>query len=165
MADFYIETAAIPNYRKGRKGRKIIALVNHITAGLMPGALNWMQNPTAKMSSHYLVTKTGQILKLVSDKDTAFAVGFVNKPDWSLYDGTNPNFYTLNIEHEARAGEALTEIQYQATLWLHRHLIKKWDIPVDNEHIIGHCRLDSINRKDDPGAGFPWERLWADLKS
>lgn len=165
MAEFHIEKAESPNFIKGRRGRKILAIVNHITAGLMPGTLSWMQNPAAKVSAHFLVTKTGKIYQLVKEEDTAFGAGIVNKPDWHLYDGTNPNYYTLNIEHEAITGETLTDIQYQATLWLHRYLITKWGIPIDNDHVIGHYRLDSVNRKNDPGPKFPWNKLMTDLKA
>jgi hypothetical protein len=101
----------------------------------------------------------------VKEEDTAFGAGIVNKPDWRLYDGTNPNFYTLNIEHEAKPGESLSDIQYQATLWLHSYLVSKWGIPIDNDHIIGHYRLDSINRKNDPGSKFPWDKLMSDLRT
>ena len=153
-----------PNYRKGRNGRKPIAIVNHITAGLMPGTLSWLKNPEAQASSHYLITKLGQIYQLVKDEDTAWHAGIVNQPNWSLYDGTNPNAYTIGIEHEALAGEALTEQQYRATLWLHQQLIAKWGIPIDRDHIIGHYRLDSVNRANDPGSAFPWDRLFADLR-
>ena len=153
-----------PNYRAGRKGRKIIAIVNHITAGLMPGTLSWLRNPQAQASAHYLVTKTGAVYQMVKDEDTAWHAGIVNKPNWALYDGNNPNYYTLGIEHEALAGEALSEAQYQATLELHRQLVQKWGITVDQNHIIGHYRIDSINRKNDPGPGFPWDRLFNNLK-
>lgn len=152
------------NFTTGRKGRKIIAIVNHITAGLMPGTLSWLRNPKAKASAHYLVTKKGEIYQLVADQDTAWHAGIVLKPDWPLYDGKNPNFYTIGIEHEALAGEGLTEAQYQATRLLHLALAVKYNIPIDADHIIGHYRIDSVNRPNDPGAAFPWTRLFADLK-
>lgn len=158
-----IQWAPSPNFKVGRKGRKIIAIINHITDGLMPGTLLWLRNSAAKVSSHYLVTKSGQVLQLVKDTDTAYHAGNVNKPNWSLYDGTNPNFYTLGIEHETLSGENLTELQYLATLELHTELVKKWGITIDQDHIIGHSRLDSINCRNDPGPGFPWDRLFNDL--
>lgn len=161
---FRIEQDLSPNRWQGRAGRKIIAIVNHITAGLMPGCLTWMKNPASKASANYLVTRDGRIIQLVKDEDSSWANGEVNKPNWRLYDGTNPNRYTITIEHEGLAGSKLTEIQYQATLWLHRQLIKKHGIPVDQDHIIGHYRIDSVNRLNCPGPGFPWERLFADLK-
>ena len=158
-----VKWVGTPNYTKGRGGRKPLAIVNHITAGKYPGCLSWLQNPSAKASANYLITKAGQILQLVKDEDTAWANGGVNKPSWSLYDGTNPNRYTISIEHEALAGESLTEAQYQATLWLHRQLVAKHGIPVDTEHIIGHNRIDTVNRPNDPGPNFPWQRLFNDL--
>lgn len=164
MNSIKIETILSPNFRRGRQGYKIIAIVNHITAGLMPATLNWLLNPSSKVSAHYLVTKSGRIIQLVDDEDTAFAVGNVNQPNWPLYNGSNPNNYTISIEHEALAGEGLTDEQYQATLELHGMLISKWKIPVDLDHIIGHSRLDSINRANDPGSGFPWKELLSDLK-
>jgi len=164
MSTITIEQQLSPNYKKGRQGRKIVAIVNHITAGLMPGTLSWLLNPQAKASAHYLITKSGRVIQLVADEDTAFAVGIVNRPDWPLYDGSNPNSYTLSIEHEALAGEGLTERQYQASLALHGLLLNKWKIPLDRDHIIGHNRLDSVNRKNDPGAKFPCDRLFTDLK-
>ena len=159
-----VKWVGTPNYTKGRSGKKPLAIVNHITAGKYPGCLSWLQNPTAKASANYLITKAGEILQLVKDEDTAWANGGVNKPSWSLYDGTNPNRYTISIEHEALAGESLTEAQYQATLWLHRQLVAKHGIPVDQDHIIGHYRIDSVNKPNCPGPGFPWERLFVDLK-
>lgn len=156
--------ALSPNYSTGRKCKSIIAIVDHITAGLMPGTLSWLCNPSAQASSHYLVCKDGQIYQLVEDENTAWHAGIVNDPDWSLYDGTNPNRYTIGIEHECLEGGELTEAQYQSTFWLHKYLIDKWNIPADTDHIIGHYRIDSINRPNDPGPDFPWQRLFTDLK-
>lgn len=56
-----IQWAPSPNYRSGRQGRKITAIVDHITAGLMPGTLGWLRNLAAKASTHYLVTKSGVV--------------------------------------------------------------------------------------------------------
>lgn len=158
-----IQWASSPNFTAGRNGKKIIGIVNHITAGLMPGTLSWMRNPAAKASAHYLVTKAGEIYQLVRDEDTAWHAGIVNKPNWPLYDGSNPNRYTIGIEHECMSGGELTEAQYQAALWLHKQLIQKYGLPIDDSRVIGHNRIDSVNRPNDPGPLFPWQRLFADL--
>ena len=152
-----------PNFTAGRNGRKIIAIVCHITAGSYPGCLSWMRNPKAKASAHYLVNKAGEIFQLVRDGDTAWHSGFVNKPAWNLYDGTNPNRYTLGIEFES-SGEALTEPQYKSGLWLIYMLTKKYGLPIDTLHILGHYRIDGVNRPNDPGVNFPWSQLFRDLK-
>lgn len=159
-----IEWASSPNYSRGRNGRKIIAIVNHITAGTFPGCLSWMRNPQAKASAHYLVTRQGKVYQMVGDEDTSWHAGAVNKPSWKLYDGTNPNRYTIGIEHECLSGGLLTEAQYKATVELHKMLIAKYNIPIDKDHIIGHYRIDSVNRPNCPGPSFPWDRLFSDLK-
>jgi len=158
------EWASSPNYSKGRNGRKIIAIVNHITAGTFPGCLSWMRNPQAKASAHYLVTRQGKVYQMVRDEDASWHAGAVNKPNWKLYDGTNPNRYTIGIEHECLSGGLLTDAQYKATVELHKMLIAKYNIPIDKDHIIGHYRIDSVNRPNCPGPSFPWDRLFSDLK-
>jgi N-acetyl-anhydromuramyl-L-alanine amidase AmpD len=163
-----IQQALSPNYTKGRRGKKTIAIVDHITAGLYPGTLSWMRNPAAKASANYLVTRTGLIIQMVKDEDTAWASGLVVHPNWLLYDGTNPNYYVINIEHEGfqdQGGDGnLTEVQYQASLWLHKYLIAKHSLPITADTIIGHYRIDSVNRPNCPGPNFPWTRLFNDLK-
>ena len=159
-----IKTAYTPNFQPGRNGKKTIAIINHITAGSYPGCLSWMQNPVAQASAHYLITKSGQIYQLVNDTDTAWHAGTVNKPNWPLYDGTNPNRYTIGIEHEGYPQDTMPEAQYQATLWLHQQLVQRHNIPIDNNYIIGHYRIDSVNRPNCPGPNFPWKRLFEDLK-
>lgn len=153
-----------PNFTVGRGGKQIIAIVCHITAGSFPGCLSWMCNPKAKASANYLVNKKGEIYQLVQDKDTSWHAGFVNKCTWNLYDGTNPNRYTIGIEFECISGGELTELQYQSGLQLIDMLIKKYNIPCDTNHILGHYRIDGVNRANDPGKYFPWERLFRDLK-
>jgi len=152
-----------PNFSAGRNGKRIIAIVDHITGGNYPGCKTWLCNPAVKASAHYIVARSGEVVQLVKDEDTAWHAGIVQKPNWSLYDGTNPNRYTIGIEHEGFDG-TLTEAQYQATLELHRLIMAKHGIPADTDHIIGHCRIDSVDRPYCPGPNFPWERLLADLK-
>ncbi len=169
MVDFNIQWQQSPNYTKGRKGKTPIAIISHQTAGQCPGSLTWLCNPKAQSSANYLIYRNGTIYQLVKDEDTAWHAGIVNKPTWNLYDGTNPNFYTIGIEHEcypAVGGDGnLTEIQYQASLWLHKRLINKWkDISIDRDHLTGHYQIDSVNRLNCPGNAFPWERLINDLR-
>jgi N-acetyl-anhydromuramyl-L-alanine amidase AmpD len=162
-----IKWSASPNYREGRKGYIPIIIVDHITAGSYPGCLSWMQNPDSEGSAHFLVTKKGLVFQLVDENNTAWANGYIEGATVDLdlvYQGINPNLYSLSIEHEGQPGDVMLEEQYQATLWLHKYLIKKWNIQIDNNHIIGHYRLDSVDRPNCPGSGFPWEKLFNDLE-
>ena len=157
------EWSPSPNFGS-RNGRSIIAIVDHVTSGTAESALSWFQNPASKVSAHYLVTRSGRIIQLVKEGNSSYHAGIHNQTHWSLYDGTNPNNYTIGIEHEGDSDEPLTEDQYQSTLFLHRELTAKYGIPIDSEHIIGHYRIDSVNRPNCPGPAFPWDRLFKDLK-
>ena len=154
-----------PHFSVASKKLKTIAIVNHIMQGTLTGTDSWFANPASIVSSHFGVGKNGEIHQYVSLDNPAWANGGVNKPDWPLLvQGVNPNYYTVSIEHEGYTGDVMPEAQYQATLALHRWLIETLGIPVTRDSIIGHYRIDSINKANCPGAGFPWDRLFKDLE-
>ena len=153
-----------PNH-SALKGYKFIAIVDHIMSGTLAGTDSWFQNPASKVSSHFGVGKNGEIHQYVDTDYPAWANGTANNPNWSLLkSGVNPNYYTISIEHEGESGDVMPEAQYQATLSLHRWLIKEIGIEVSTDTIIGHYRIDSVNKANCPGSGFPWDRLFKDLK-
>ncbi len=153
-----------PNF-SSPKGYKIIAIVDHIMSGTLAGTDSWFTNPASKVSSHFGVGKSGEIHQYVNLGNPAWANGSVNKPNWPLLiPGVNPNYYTVSIEHEGKSGEVMPEAQYCATLALHRWLIETLAIPVTKDNIIGHYRIDSVNKSNCPGTGFPWDRLFKDLQ-
>jgi len=159
-----IKWVGSPNYGEGRGGYGVIAIVDHITQGDYPGCLVWMQNPESKASAHFLITKVGEILQLVKEDNRAHHAGVVNSPSWKYYDGHNPNYYTIGIEHEGWTGQAMPEPQYKASLWLHMYLMNKFKLPANSDHIIGHFRINT-DHAGCPGTGFPWSRLFQDLTS
>lgn len=153
-----------PNF-SSPKGYKILGIVNHIMEGTLIGTDAWFSNPASKVSSHFGVGKQGEIHQYVDLKNHAWANGNVNKPNWPLLiPGVNPNYYTVSVEHEGKSGEVMPEPQYQATLALHRWLMGTLGIPATKDTIIGHNRIDSVNRSGCPGTGFPWDRLFKDLQ-
>lgn len=153
-----------PNYSQP-KGRKFIAIVNHIMSGTLAGTDSWFVNPASQVSSHFGVGKNGEIHQYVDLTYPAWANGAAHKPNWPLLQyGVNPNHYTVSIEHEGESGDVMPEAQYQATLALHRWLIETLGIPVTRDNIIGHYRIDSVNKAGCPGSGFPWDRLFRDLE-
>jgi len=146
-----------------RDGRQPIAIVDHITAGRYPGCLHWLCDPDSRASAHFLVTKIGEIFQLVDMEKKAWHAGVVINPNWRFYDGTNPNRYTIGIEHEGQSGDWMPEEQYQATLWLHKFIMGKYPvITPNNDRIIGHSRINA-DHSGCPGTGFPWTRLFMDL--
>lgn len=159
-----IKWVGSPNFNADQ-GYQNIAIVNHIMAGSLAGTDAWFSNQTSRVSSHFGVGKNGEIHQYVDLANPAWANGVVNKPNWPLLiPGVNPNYYTVSIEHEGYSGDIMLEAQYQSTLALHRWLIETLGIPVTRDNIIGHYRIDSVNKSMCPGTGFPWARLFKDLK-
>jgi len=157
-------TDRVPNKHSPRRGT-IIAIVDHIMAGTLAGTDTWFENPANQVSAHYGVGKGGEIHKYVRDGDEAWHSGVVNAPTAAIVlarPGVDPNWYTIGIEHEGMSGDALTEEQYQATLWLHKALIGAYGIAADPDHIIGHHTINA-DHAGCPGSGFPWARLLGDL--
>lgn len=160
-----IQWIGSPNH-SSLKDYKFIAIVDHIMSGTLVGTDSWFLNSASQVSSHFGVGKNGEIHQYVDTDYPAWANGSANNPDWNLLkSGVNPNYYTISIEHEGESGDVMPEAQYKSTLALHRWLIDELDIPIDDDHIIGHYRIDSVNKSNCPGSGFPWERLFKDLKN
>lgn len=120
----------------------------------------WVENP----ASQYVVYKDGSIEQWVEEDDAAWHAGQANSPDPLLsLEGRNPNRLYIGIEHEGFTGEPWTEEMMQADLWLLRQIRERWGIEYNENNLIGHYRIDSINRRNCPGTGCPFERLLAEL--
>jgi len=170
---FYAPSGAkvsVPNCWLGRKDAGIIAIANHIMQSTIASCDAWFRSSGAQAAAHYGVGQLGQIYQWVRNEDSAWANGVVNtspsSPTWLVNlnnQGRNINLFTISIEHEGETGEALTQAQYQASLWLHKQLIIQYKIPINHENIIGHYQVDIVNRPFCPGNAYPWSRLLTDL--
>lgn len=161
-----------------RGGHIPIAIVDHISGGTMSSMDSWFQSEGNTVSSaHFGVSKTGEIHQYVDITKMAWANGItvdsISKATASIVkeqSPTNPNKYTVSIEHEGTDG-ALTEAQFTATVWLHKYIsdeVKRLygkPLVLDSKHVIGHFQVDPIRKPYCPGVKFPWERLYAALKN
>lgn len=155
------------NYRKGRGGLSPVAVVLHTMAGCMAGTRDWYKNPAAKASAHYGIGFDGAIDQYVSEDDSAYACGAINRPTWpliGLMGGVNPNRWTINVELEGYPGDPITSAQMISLLWLVRDICGRHPIPMDGDRIVGHYRIDSVNRPECPGPRLDFNRLFIDLK-
>lgn len=153
------------NHTKGRSGYKPLLIVNHIMAGYFLGTRSWFNNPNSKTSAHFGISKKGEIDQYVKVEDTAWHANPARRPTITLpYPNVNPNFYTIGIEWEGFAGDVPTEKQYQAGLWLNKELLQYIPIKPVREMIVGHYQINSVNRPNCPGKGFPWTRLYKDIE-
>lgn len=145
---FPIEFIAIPqsNFTKGRNGKLPVLIVMHVADGSKPAVVNTFKNPASKVSSHFLVNKDGSVTQFVNTGDTAYANGVVVNPISEVVLARakqNPNSYSISIEHEGFGTKDITTAQYKATAELVNFLCKKWEIPEDRSHIIGHREINA----------------------
>jgi N-acetyl-anhydromuramyl-L-alanine amidase AmpD len=150
-----IENALLTvNYKAGREGIcPVDTIVIHVTEGDADSVRSWFNNSAAEVSAHYMVTVDGQIVQFVDEENTAWANGRVVSPTAQAVldrDGSNPNDWTISIEHEGTGREELTDDQRTASHWLIRDIAARHGIPIDREHIIGHHEIRATKRC--PGA-------------
>ena len=136
--------AARANYDVGRT-MAITQIVIHETAGTWFSAINWFQNPRSRVSAHYLVKAWGGgILQFVAESDTAYHARVANP-------------YSIGIEHEfdPRHGVYHTDSQYRSSALLVCAIARRYGIPTDRNHIIGHNEVPGTDHSD-PGPTWNW---------
>jgi N-acetylmuramoyl-L-alanine amidase len=134
-----------------RHETKIDTILLHHTGGTAPGCIEWLCNPTAKVSAHHCITKDGVIHELVDVYKCAWHAGrgaFDINNDGEISDEEKSfNRRSIGVEIES-LGQTYTDLQLMATVDLCYFLCKHFDIPPAN--ILGHKEIAS-QRKWDPG--------------
>ena len=156
-----------PN-QSSRNGYKPCLIVWHIADGTYNGTVAWEMNRDSQVSSHFVLGQGGEITQLVPLERAAWTQGVVNNPTHpyvKAHSGVNPNQYCISIECEGVWSEtkgALTDKQLAAAAELTRYIVAevkriyKVDIPIDREHMIGHCEINPVTRPHCPGEAFPY---------
>src|SRR5687767_7622940 len=95
------------NFTKAHRApRSLDRIVVHVTEGTFWGSVRWLKSPRAHASSHFVVSRSGQIVQLVHLSDIAWHAG-----NWGV------NVRSVGIEHEGfaygRAG--FTDAQYRSS--------------------------------------------------
>src|SRR2546430_13322448 len=137
--------AAAGNFSVGRGGAQITTIVIHETDGSYSSAINWFRRPGSNASAHYLVRAwDGEITQLVAETDTA-------------YHARDANPWTVGLEHELylRQGILHTDAQYRSSALLVCAIARRYDIPIDRNHIVGHRELPN-QFHGDPGPLWDW---------
>ncbi len=167
------------NYWKGRDGHLPVAIVNHCMGrdkagnlATIEGTLSWFRNKSSEVSAHFGVARDGRVWQFVDLDDTAWANGIVELPDqnikWlvaAISKKVNPNYLTVSIEHEGDGVLPMPEVQYQASLALHKFILAECAIVPDKFHIIRHSQITGISRANCPGISFPMTRLLKELNN
>ena len=146
------------NYTTASRGAaQINKIVIHVTQGSWSSAINWFRDSRAGVSAHYTVRSSdGRIGQSVREKDIAYHAGY-----WPY------NQTSIGIEHEGYIGNSawFTDAMYRSSARLSAYLSRKYRIPIDRRHIIGHYQVPGCSGygggsgcHTDPGRYWNWTR-------
>jgi hypothetical protein len=137
--------------------RTIDRIVIHATdGGSLIGNVSWLAGDRSEASAHYVVSRDGQIVQLVPLHDIAWHSG-----------NRAVNAHSIGIEHIGETGDpaGFTAAEYRASAHLVAWLVRRYRIPVDRRHIIGHDEVPDpfhpgtfggSDHHSDPGAYWRW---------
>ncbi len=137
--------------------QKIDHIVIHDTEGYWDNVLDLAQDPTY-VSWHYTIrSNDGLIAQHVPTKDVAWHAG-----NWYV------NAKSIGVEHEgfAAKGTWYTEAMYRSSAKLVGYLARKYGIPLDRAHIIGHDNVPGTIPSTiagmhwDPGPYWDWSHYF-----
>lgn len=140
------------------KAQSIKYIVIHDTEGTWEGVLNLVQDPTYVSWQYTLRSTDGHIAQHVKAKDVAWHAG-----NWYV------NAKSIGLEHEgflANPDTWYTEAMYRSSARLVKYLAKKYDIPLDRQHIIGHDNVPGPTTATvggmhtDPGPYWDWRHYF-----
>ena len=124
-------------------------------------AVDWLCNPEAEVSAHYLIAEDGAVVAMVPEDQRAWHAGAGR---WGAV--TDVNSRSIGIELDNPGDRPFAPAQMAALNDLLRGILRRWDIAP--ERVIGHSDM-APGRKIDPGAYFDWKGLaaaglavWAD---
>jgi N-acetyl-anhydromuramyl-L-alanine amidase AmpD len=151
------EAASGANYTVAHRPSSAIRMVVvHVTESSALGAITWFRNPRAAASANYVVSGTGAITQMVPDSDIAWHAG-----NWAI------NRESIGVEHEGytyRPG-SFTDTEYRASARLVGYELRRYLLPIDRTHVIGHNEVPDPNHSGllggfahhtDPGPNWNW---------
>ncbi|GGS13891.1 N-acetylmuramoyl-L-alanine amidase [Streptomyces humidus] len=123
-------------------------VVVHVTQGDLGSAVKAFEDPGHKAAAHYIVGKDGRVTQMVRELDVAYHAG-----------NRSYNERSVGIEHEGFVDRPkdFTDAMYAASARLAAAVCRRYGIPVDREHIIGHVEVPGTDHTD-PGEHWDWDR-------
>ena len=145
------------NFSPIKRHKKLIKFIIIHYTGMKSekSAIDKLTISSSKVSSHYFIKNSGQILTMVPDLYVAWHAG---KSSWGKYNSLNKNSIGIEINNSGHQhGYKRFKLKQIVSLKkLLKYLITKYNIK--KQCILGHSDI-APNRKKDPGEKFPWEEL------
>ena len=148
------------NFRAVKDTRTIKRIVIHITDGQskLNGTVGWFQDPSAKVSAHYVVGQDGEVVQMVMNNDIAWHASSANGDSIGIeHVARSPHEWDKKLGH-TDPGMMPTEQQYCSSAALVNWLCNQFNLPMDRTHILGHSEADpKTTHTDCPNAVWDWE--------
>lgn len=148
------------NFRANRS-LAVTLVVIHVTDGHADprGTASMWQTPNHGSSAHLVIGQDGSIIQAVKLADVAFHAHAAN-------------WHSIGVEHSARSprewdatdvGMPPTVVQLAASAKLVAWLCKRFNLPIDRQHVQGHHECDPASTHTDcpEGAGLSVDALVA----
>jgi uncharacterized protein (TIGR03382 family) len=135
----WIPTSCTNKCTPTRSGNPVQFVLIHDTEGGWDASVSTLQNDPNK-SCHYIIGTDGRLGQFVHESVTAWHAG---------------NFWynqrSVGIEHVGYSTKPYTEKQYAKSAELLSYLTKKYSVPKDRAHIIGHDQVPNGTKISESG--------------
>jgi N-acetyl-anhydromuramyl-L-alanine amidase AmpD len=137
---------------------KITNIVIHNTEASWDTTLKLVTDPDYLAWNYSLRSSDGHIAQHLQTKDVGWHAG-----NWYV------NSHSIGLEHEgfaATGAQWFSEPMYRSSARLVRYLAKKYDIPLDMQHVFGHDQIPGVAPANvagmhwDPGPYWDWEHYF-----
>ena len=152
----FIEKYKSPSFDIRKKGTFLSYIILHYTAIKdYNEALSHLCKKENKVSSHFLINKSGEIFYLVDILNRAWHAG---QSYWRGVTDINSESIGIEIDNSGHYldFEDYTLKQINSLIKLLKYICNKFSI--NNQNILGHSDIAPY-RKLDPGIKFPWTKL------
>lgn len=154
MTAMDIQHLPSPNHDSRGNETPTLVVLHYTGMQSLESALGRLREPSAKVSCHYLVARSGDVIQLVNEERRAWHAGIAK---WGGRRAVNARSIGIELDHPGHGGKALyPEAQSAALESLLREVMDRWEIPAKG--IVGHSDV-APTRKRDPGEWLDWQRL------
>ena len=132
-----------------------MAVIHYTEMESAADALARLSDPEAKVSAHYLISREGEVTRLVPEDRRAWHAGLSY---WRGIRDVNSASIGIELDHPGHkyGYGPFPDAQFEALVPLLARMVQAHGIPRAN--VVGHSDVAPA-RKIDPGELFPWERL------
>ncbi|RKT79826.1 N-acetylmuramoyl-L-alanine amidase [Terracoccus luteus] len=140
------------------KAPKITNIVIHNTEASYDTTLQLVTDPTYLAWNYTLRSSDGHVAQHLAPQDVGWHAG-----NWYV------NMHSIGLEHEGYAATGalwFSEPMYRSSARLVKYLARKYDIPLDMQHVFGHDQIPGVTPANvptmhwDPGPYWDWEHYF-----